>query len=174
MIGLNQVNYRKVELPSAVTDLASLLQLLNDKKLFEKHLAELVKLTDEANEAISNVGKAKEINNLLTEAEQLNKIAKDKASSANELATATTTKAENEAKKLISEAQAKASQLLKNAETKLEDAKNDWNDALSNKAANESLRLELDSLAESLRKREAAIEKAESNIAEKKKLLAQL
>lgn len=174
MIGLNTQNFKTVSLPSAVTDLSSLLQLLNDKKLFEKHLTKLVKLTDEANEAIENVGKAKEIQNLLIEAEQINTKAKEGQQAAQDKADQIISDAESRSKLLYSNAQANADKLVNDAEIKLQDAKQDWNDALVSKTANEKLESELKAKEINLTKRENALQKVEREIEKKKELLAQL
>lgn len=174
MIGLNTQNFKTVSLPSAVTDLSSLLQLLNDKKLFEKHLTKLVNLTNEANEAIENVGKAKEIQNLLIEAEQINTKAKEGQQAAQDKADQIISDAESRSKLLYSNAQANADKLVNDAEIKLQDAKQDWNDALVSKTANEKLESELKDKEINLNKRENALQKVEREIEKKKELLAQL
>lgn len=174
MIGLNTQNFKTVSLPSAVTDLSSLLQLLNDKKLFEKHLTKLVNLTNEANEAIENVGKAKEIQNLLIEAEQINTKAKEGQQAAQDKADQIISDAESRSKLLYSNAQANADKLVNDAEIKLQDAKQDWNDALVSKTANEKLESELKAKEINLTKRENALQKVEREIEKKKELLAQL
>jgi len=174
MIGLKSTNFRTVSLPGSVNDLTALLAFLGDKKSFQKHLDELLKLTNEANEAIENVGKAKKINDLLLEAEAVNEKAKASAAAMKEKGARELTTAENTAVAILSDA--KSSALLMTTEAQA--IKNGTADSIKKLREDQEViaiqsKANTDRAAD-LDKRESAVESAEKEMERKRKVLAQL
>lgn len=174
MIGLKSTNFKTVVLPTPVTDMMALYEFINDKSKYEKYIKELKKFTDEANEAIANVGKAKELDNLIAEAARLKEAAKEEHADERAKVEDIVGAAEEKAKSIIADAEAISGKMTSEAETLLATTKNKAAVLADDRVVATGQMKEADKLTAELDKRQAKIEKIESEIAEKKKLLAQL
>lgn len=174
MIGLKQTNFRTVTMPSSVTELSALIDFLNNKKDYESKLAELKKLTSEANEAIENVGKAKKINDLMLEAEAVNNTAKAEAESMKVKAKSVLKAAEDNAVAILKDAKANALLMTTQAEA----IKAGTDETIIQMRKDQELialqKKDITDRSADLDKREAAVERAEIEAERKRKVLSQL
>ena len=152
MIGPNTNKFKTVNMPNGVHDMFSLMGFLTDPNKFKKHLEELKKFTDEANQAVENVAKASEIETLLA-----------------------STKSKNEAAStVVGEAQAQVDSILKEATESIAKDKEQTRILLTQVTEEkEKYTLLSKAKATELKEREANLAKAENELAARVKGLDQ-
>lgn len=175
MIGLNKhTNFRTVVLPTPINDITGLLAFLDNKNAYMKYINELKKFTDEANQAIETVGKAREIDGLLSEAKQLRDAAKAEHAEERTKVEDIVGAAETKAQSIVADAEAIATKMTSEAENLMAEAKEKASVLADDRVTVSAQMKSAKKLEAELDKRQKQIDKVEAEIADKKRLLAQL
>lgn len=174
MIGPTSKKYIQVDLPQSVIDISSMLELIKNKKDYQKYIDQIIDLTSKANASIETLAKAEDIeamhddmtvkhgkvDSILTEAE-------DKASKI-------LADAESRAKLMLTASQQEANELNEASEETLKEAERKKADAEESMKTAKQMLTSAQSLSENLDVREKHIEEVEAEINRKKELLSKL
>jgi len=163
MMGPKSNQFIKVEYPQSMDTLLALLEVLKDPNKIAAQTKALKDFMDKANQTIETLGKAEQIDGILTDA----KAKQAKADAILESANA-------EAEQIMEEAKADAKALMDKANSLASQASKDSADARDQKAQYAKLVEDAAKKAADLAKKEAELAEAAQEIERKRALLAQL
>ena len=174
MIGPNSKKFLRVDLPPGVTDISSLLTLINNPQQYKSYINEIVELTKKANDTIETLCKAEEVESLLADAKAKHAEVSGKIEDASSRAMSIINEATSRATEIVTAAKSEADKRDTESAELLKSNREESVAVAEGKAWNKSQAEALDQLEASLSVREAKVSSDEIEIARKKELLSKL
>lgn len=174
MIGPKAKNFIKVDLPAEVKDISAMLELIKNKKNYQKYIDEIIALTEKANRSIETLAKAEEIEGMHDTLTSKIEQADIQLTKAKDKAAGLVSDAESKAKRILTATMSEADEINEKAVIKLKSALSKQERADRSMEEAKSITATADALNEQVNKRLEAVQTAEVEINRKKDLLSKL